>query len=59
MRKRVPAALRKYGRLRTITQAPDGDLLITTSNGGGNDVILRVTPWRTLTPSSRGTHPQR
>jgi len=43
-RKRVPAALRKYGRLRTITQAPDGALLVTTSNGGGKDVILRVTP---------------
>jgi glucose/arabinose dehydrogenase len=44
VRKRVPAALRNYGRLRTFTQAPDGALLVTTSNGGGNDVILRVTP---------------
>jgi glucose/arabinose dehydrogenase len=44
IRKRVPAALRNYGRLRTFTQAPDGALLVTTSNGGGNDVILRVTP---------------
>lgn len=42
-RARVPAALRNYGRLRAITQAPDGALLVTTSNGG-NDVILRVTP---------------
>ena len=44
VRKRVPLALRKYGRLRTITQAPDGALLVATSNGGGGDVILRVTP---------------
>jgi aldose sugar dehydrogenase len=43
-RARVPAALQTYGRLRTITQAPNGDLLVTTSNGGGNDVILRVSP---------------
>jgi len=44
VRQRVPAALSRYGRLRTFTQAPDGALLVTTSNGGGNDVILRVTP---------------
>jgi glucose/arabinose dehydrogenase len=43
-RTRVPAALRKFGRLRGVTQAPDGALLVTTSNGGGNDLILRVTP---------------
>ena len=42
-RKRVPAALTRYGRLRTVTQMPDGSLLVTTSNGGGNDVILRVS----------------
>lgn len=41
----VPAALNgKYGRLRSVTQAPDGSLLITTSNGDGTDRILRVTP---------------
>jgi len=43
-RTRVPAALRKFGRLRSVTLAPNGALLVTTSNGGGNDVILRVTP---------------
>ncbi|MBJ7359966.1 PQQ-dependent sugar dehydrogenase, partial [Nocardioides sp.] len=43
-RTRVPAALRAYGRLRGVTSAPDGALLVTTSNGGGNDSILRVTP---------------
>lgn len=44
VRKRVPAALTKYGRLRTVSQMPNGDLLVTTSNGGGGDVILRVRP---------------
>ena len=44
VRKRVPSALRKFGRLRTITQAPDGALLVATSNGDGKDLILRVTP---------------
>jgi glucose/arabinose dehydrogenase len=43
-RARVPAALRKFGRLRAVTLAPDGALLVTTSNGGGADSILRVTP---------------
>jgi glucose/arabinose dehydrogenase len=43
-RARVPAVLRKFGRLRGVTLAPDGALLVTTSNGGGNDMILRVTP---------------
>lgn len=43
-RTRVPAALRKFGRLRAVTLAPDGALLVTTSNGGGSDSILRVTP---------------
>jgi glucose/arabinose dehydrogenase len=33
-----------YGRLRTPVQGPDGDLYVTTSNGGGHDRILRVTP---------------
>jgi glucose/arabinose dehydrogenase len=43
-RTRVPAALRQFGRLRAVTLAPDGALLVTTSNGGGSDSILRVTP---------------
>lgn len=43
-RTRVPAALRAFGRLRGVTLAPDGALLVTTSNGGGSDSILRVTP---------------
>lgn len=43
-RTRVPDALRRFGRLRGVTQAPDGALLVTTSNGNGRDSILRVTP---------------
>ncbi|MCW2854992.1 MAG: PQQ-dependent sugar dehydrogenase [Marmoricola sp.] len=40
---RAPAALQAFGRLRSITDAPNGDLLITTSNGS-NDAVLRVHP---------------
>jgi glucose/arabinose dehydrogenase len=38
------AVLTGFGRLRTPVQGPDGSLYITTSNGGGHDQILRVTP---------------
>ena len=41
---RVPPALREYGRLRSVTDGPNGSLLITTDNGGGNDVVLKVRP---------------
>ena len=41
---RAPAALQQYGRIRQVVQAPDGALLVTTDNGGGDDVIVRVTP---------------
>jgi glucose/arabinose dehydrogenase len=40
---RTPAALQAFGRLRSVTVAPNGDLLITTSNGT-NDSVLRVHP---------------
>jgi glucose/arabinose dehydrogenase len=40
----TPAALRKYGRLRSVTRAPNGDLLVTTANGGRRDYVLRVHP---------------
>ncbi len=32
-----------YGRLRSATRGPDGALYLTTSNGDGNDKVLRVT----------------
>jgi glucose/arabinose dehydrogenase len=41
---RTPSALKQYGRLRAITRLPNGDLLITTDNGGNSDVVLRVRP---------------
>jgi glucose/arabinose dehydrogenase len=33
-----------HGRLRTAVVAPNGDLFVTTDNGAGRDVILRVHP---------------
>ncbi|WP_459984181.1 PQQ-dependent sugar dehydrogenase [Nocardioides sp. AN3] len=33
-----------HGRLRTAVVAANGDLLVTTDNGNGDDVILRVHP---------------
>lgn len=33
-----------HGRLRGAETGPDGALYVTTSNGGGNDEILRITP---------------
>jgi aldose sugar dehydrogenase len=38
----TPKALRRHGRLRSVTRLPDGDLLVTTSNGS-NDKVLRVS----------------
>jgi glucose/arabinose dehydrogenase len=35
----------KYGRLRAVTAAPDGSLLVSTSNGSG-DRIIRIAPTR-------------
>ncbi|MDZ5622448.1 PQQ-dependent sugar dehydrogenase [Nocardioides bizhenqiangii] len=42
---RAPERLRNPGRLRGVT-AYRGSLLVTTSNGGGDDRILRVRPVR-------------
>ena len=39
----TPAAMQRYGRLRSVTSLPNGDLLVTTSNGS-NDRVLRVSP---------------
>jgi glucose/arabinose dehydrogenase len=41
---RQPKALQQYGRIRQVSSSENGDLLITTDNGGGSDVILRVSP---------------
>lgn len=41
---RSPAELRTRGRLRDVTAARDGSLLVTTDNGDGRDVVLRVRP---------------
>ncbi|GAB3019708.1 glucose dehydrogenase [Nocardioides flavus (ex Wang et al. 2016)] len=38
-----PPALARFGRLRSVTSAADGDLLLTTDNGDG-DRVLRVSP---------------
>lgn len=40
---RTPDKLQTFGRLRSVTVAPDGDLLITSDNDGG-DAIIRVSP---------------
>lgn len=40
---RIPPALQAFGRLRSVTRANNGDLLITTSNGF-DDRVLRVSP---------------
>ena len=39
----TPDAMRRYGRLRSVTSLSNGDLLVTTSNGV-DDRILRVSP---------------
>ena len=44
LRVRQPRELRQYGRIRQVSSSQNGDLLITTDNGGGSDVILRVSP---------------
>ena len=44
--RKAPIALTRFGRLRSVTSAANGDLLVTTANGGGDDVVLRVRPRR-------------
>jgi aldose sugar dehydrogenase len=41
---RPPALNGQYGRLRSVVLGPGHALYVTTSNDGGNDRILRVTP---------------
>lgn len=38
-----PKALQRFGRLRSVTSARNGDLLVTTDNGT-DDRVLRVSP---------------
>ncbi len=45
-RVQVPAALRQYGRIRTVVDGPGSSFYVTTDNGGGTDAILRVRPRR-------------
>ena len=40
----APPVLQTFGRIRTVTALPGGDLLATTDNGGGADRILRIHP---------------
>jgi glucose/arabinose dehydrogenase len=40
---RLPELEDHYGRIRTVQQGTDGDLYVTTDNGGGDDQLLRVT----------------
>jgi len=41
---RLPGFDGTYGRIRTVQLGNDGSLYVTTSNGDGSDVLLRVTP---------------
>lgn len=41
---RSPVDLRRYGRLRDVTTTAAHSLLVTTDNGNGEDVVLRVRP---------------
>ena len=34
----------EYGRLRAVSASLDGSLLVTTSNGGGRDQVVRISP---------------
>jgi glucose/arabinose dehydrogenase len=41
---RLPELEGKHGRIRTVQQGADGDLYVTTDNGGDEDQLLRVRP---------------
>src|SRR4051812_41663841 len=40
----IPELDHHYGRIRTLQQGFDGNLYVTTSNGGGTDQVLVVIP---------------
>ncbi|MTD13514.1 hypothetical protein GIS00_06095 [Nakamurella sp. YIM 132087] len=48
----IPQLDNSYGRLRSPQLGPDGALYVTTSDGDGQDQILRVVPQRTTGDSS-------
>jgi glucose/arabinose dehydrogenase len=41
---RLPELQDAHGRIRSVLQGVDGNLYVTTDNGGDSDVVLRVTP---------------
>jgi glucose/arabinose dehydrogenase len=43
---RLPQALRRFGRIRTVVDGPGSVFYVTTDNGGGHDAILKVHPRR-------------
>lgn len=45
VRAHEPRELTRYGRLRSVTRAANGDLLVTTDNGL-SDKVLRISPRR-------------
>jgi glucose/arabinose dehydrogenase len=40
----VGVALSDQGRLRSVVQGPNGNLYVSTDNGGNTDEILRIVP---------------
>lgn len=44
VKSRAPGPLRRYGRLRSVSTAPNGDLLITTDTDHRGGAVLRVSP---------------
>jgi glucose/arabinose dehydrogenase len=43
---RIPEVEDEYGRIRAVRHGGDGALYVTTGNGDGQDVLLRVAPMR-------------
>jgi glucose/arabinose dehydrogenase len=34
----------EFGRIRSVREGPDGNLYVTTDNGGSEDKIIRLSP---------------
>ena len=34
----------EFGRIRTVVQAPNGDVYFATDNGSNQDKIVKITP---------------